>query len=227
MHSHGLLDATHAMIVGSTLAVILTTITIFATKAILDRQRQRAEWEIRYATETTGLHYALSNVYEAITNRGTYPITRVYVDGQELYKYTSVGFYSYSLTSTYGRETFSILDKDTRTNLLGVIEAAEEHFRYLGEADELAWGYNFEENKLPNEKIGEILDYYKMICRYEKIMNDRIPKIIAALKRPLPDSLRDSTYTAKSHDRLGHNYVSEDGSVRVETAMPTLPRPDP
>ena len=227
MHSHGLLDATDAMIAGSTSAAILTTITIFATKTILDPQRQLAEWKHRYATETRGLHYYLSNVYEAITNRGTYPITRVYVDGQELYKYTSVGFHSNSLTSTYGRETFSILDKETRTNLLNVIEAAKEHFRYLGEADELALGHNFEENKLPNEKIGKILDCYKMICHYEKIMKDLIPKIIEALKRPLPDSLWDSIYNTKSHDRFGHNYVSEDGSVRVETTMPTLPRPDP
>lgn len=37
---------------------------------------------------------------------------------------------------------------------MDVIEAAKEHFKYLGKADELARGHNFKENKLPNEKIG-------------------------------------------------------------------------
>lgn len=71
-----------------------------------------------------------------------------------------------------------------------------------------------------------MLDCYKMVCHYEKFMSDRIPKIIEALKRPLPDSLWDSIFAAKSHDWFGHNYANEDGSVHVETTMPTFPKPD-
>lgn len=166
----------------------------------------------------------LSYVYKAIENRGTYPITRVSVDGQERYKYTTTGINSYRLTSAYGKETFNLLDENTRMNLTDVIEAADEHYKYLGKADELTLGLNFEDNRLPNEKIGEVLDCYKMICYYEEFMKTRIPKIVKALKRPLPDSLWDSIYTVKSHGRFGPNYTSKDGSLRVETTMPTFPR---
>ena len=218
-----MLDTMQATSLGIASAGIPAAIVVSVTKSIQDRQRQRAEWEHRYATESQGLHDALSSVYKAVENRGTYPITRVSVDGQELYKYTAAGFHSRNLTSAYGRETFNLLDKGTRTNLTDVMEAATEHLRYFVKAEELTWGLDFEDNKLPNDKIGEMLDYYKMICHYEKIMKTRIPKIIEALKRPLPDSLWDSIYITKSHGRIGHNYVSENGRLRVETVKATFP----
>lgn len=221
-HSLGLLDTTQAIILGIASASIPTAIAVPATMSIQAQQRQRAEWEHRYATETGGLHDALSNVYKAIENRGTYPITRVSVDGQERYKYTTVGIHSHRLTYAYGKETFNFLDKDTRANITDVIETAAEHYKYLGKADELTWGLNFEDNRLPNEKMGEVLDCYKMICHYEKFMKTRIPKIVEALKRPLPDSLWDGIYTAKLHGRFVPNYASEDGSLRVETTMPAF-----
>ena len=221
-HSLDLLDTMQATIIGVASASISAVITVPIIMSIQARQRQRAEWEHRYSTETSGLHDALSNVYKAIENRGTYPITRVRVDGQERHKYTTVGINSYMLTNMYGKETFNLLDKDTRTSLTGVIEAAAEHYKYLGKVDELTWGLNFEDNRLPNEKIGEALDCYKMICHYEKFMKTRIPAIIEALKRPLSDSLWDGIYVAKMHDRFGPNYASEDGSLRVETTMPAF-----
>lgn len=223
VHGSGLLDTMPAISLGIASAVILTAIAVPTTISIQARQRQRAEWEHRYATEANGLHDALSYVYKAIENRGTYPITKVSVDGQERYKYTTRGFNSDTLASVYGKETFHLLDKDTRTNITDVIEAAAEHYRYLGKVEELTWGRNFEDNRLPNEKIGEVLDCYKMICHYEKFMKTRIPKIVEALKRPLPDSLWDAIYVEKSHDRLGPNYASEDGSLRVETTWPKFP----
>ena len=217
-----MLDTTHAINLGIASAGIPTAIAVPITMSIQARQRQRAEWEHRYMTEAGGLHDALSNVYKAIENRGTYPITRVSVDGQERYKYTTTSIPSHSLTSTYGKETFNLLDKDTRTNLTRVIEGAGEHYKYSNKVDELTWGLNFEDNRLPNEKIGKVLDCYKMICHYEECMKTRIPKIVEALKRPLPDSLWDSIYKVKSHDRFGPNYASEDGSLRVETTLPTF-----
>ena len=223
LHGYGLLDTTQATSLGIASAIILTAIAVPTTISIQARQRQRAEWEHRYATETNGLHDALSYVYKAVENRGTYPITRVSVDGQEQYKYTTRGFNSHNLASMCSKETFNLLDKDTRTNLTDVREAATEHYKYLGKVEELTWGRNFEDSRLPNEKIGAVLDCYKMICHYEKFMKTSIPKIVEALKRPLPDSLWDAIYVEKSHARLGPNYASEDGSLRVETTWPKFP----
>lgn len=221
LHGNGLVDATHAVIIAGASAAILTTIAIATTKPIQARHQKLMEWKSVYTTQTHGLHYELTAVYKATENRGTYPITKVRVDGQLRYEYTPVGIHSWSIRERYGKETFGLLDKDTQRNLIDVLESAKEHLSYLQKADKLATGHNFKENKLPNDQISKMLDYYKMICYYQDVMKDRIPKIIEALERPMPDSMWDGIYTIKTHGRFGHNYASENGNLLVETIMPT------
>ena len=217
---YDLLDTTHAVIIASTSAAILTTLAIVITKSILAKNQELMMWKNKYASESDGLYDALKNIYQVVENRGTYPITKVYVNDELRHAYTPTGIHSFSITEQYGQETFGFFDKTTRACLINVIEAAKEHYQYLCKADELAIGRGFGENKLPNDMIDKMLGYYKQICHYEEFIKNNIPEIIKRLERPLPDSMWNARYIAKTHDRVGHNYVSENGNLRVETTMP-------